>query len=24
MMAIADKLAKKNGCGALITGESLG
>ena len=24
MMAIADKIAKKNGCGALITGESLG
>ena len=24
MMAIADKIAKKHGCGALITGESLG
>ncbi len=24
MMAIADRLAKKNGCGGLITGESLG
>lgn len=24
MMAIADRIAKKNGCGALITGESLG